>query len=98
MGRQQHNRYNHFTTPTPAEVTITRRHHPLAGQKLEVLRGGRRQIVVRLPGSPPMLVPRARTDADGPGDLAEQASTVFTVDAIRELADLVTALQRRHRG
>jgi hypothetical protein len=51
--------------PTPARVKITRRHHPLEGQTLEVLRGGQIHIVVRPPDGTPMRVPRAWTDADG---------------------------------
>jgi hypothetical protein len=35
------------TAPT-TQVKVTRRHHPLAGQVLEVVRGGRTQIVLRL--------------------------------------------------
>jgi hypothetical protein len=84
--------YNSY--PTPARVKITRRHHPLEGQTLEVLRGGQIHIVVRPPDGTPMRVPRAWTDADGapPQNSVER---VFSVDAMRELIQLVDGLLQR---
>lgn len=92
MDSSHHTTYNHY--PTPAQVKITRRHHPLEGQALEVLRGGQTHIVVRPPDGTPMRVPRAWTDADGapPQSNVERA---FSVDSIRELIELVDGLRRR---
>ena len=96
MGRQQHNRYNyHFTTPTPTRVTITRRHHPVRGQAFEVLRGGRRTLVVRGTEGMVMRLPRSWTDADGAIPDHDGEGSVFDVEALRELTELVDALIRR---
>jgi hypothetical protein len=38
-------------------VTVTRRHHPLQGQSLEVVKRGRTQIVVRLGNGTSMRMP-----------------------------------------
>jgi hypothetical protein len=96
VGRQQHNRYYHFITPTPAEVKITRRHHPLLGQAFEVLQGGPRNLVLRAADGFVMKVPRTWTDADGAKERDDDESeSFFTVDAIRELSELTEALGRR---
>jgi hypothetical protein len=75
-------------------VKITRRHHPLEGQVLEVVRGGQNQIVVRPPDGTPMRVPREWTDADGEA-WRRSAEKIFTVDALRDLIHLVDALRGR---
>ena len=75
-------------------MTITRRHHPLAAQTLEVVTGGPAQIVVRIPDGTVMRVPRAWTDADGP-PTAVVAERIFTIEALLELLDRVEAFRRR---
>jgi hypothetical protein len=72
---------------------VTRRHHPLVGQVLEVVRGGRTQIVLRLSDDTTMRLPRSWTDIDGVAVFA--AETIYTVDSLRELLELVEALRRR---
>lgn len=93
-GTSSHNRYYHCVTRTPSEVKVTRRHHPLQGQSLEVLHTGPRQLVVRAPDGLPMRLPRAWTDADGATEAVAEGA-VFSVDAIRALVERVEALQRR---
>jgi len=69
-------------------VQITRRHHPLEGFELDVVRGGESHLVVRHPDSLTLRIPRAWTDADGeslaPGTAPD---TQLTVDALGELVD-----------
>ena len=90
-----HNRYYHCTTPTPSQVRITRRHHPLQTLALEVLHTGPRELVVRAPDGFSMRLPRAWTDADGVAAAASEPDAVFSVGAIRALLEIVEALHRR---
>ena len=94
MGRPSHTRYDHFLTPTPSAVTITRRHHPLEGQTFAVVRGGPREVVIRAVDGVVMRLPRGWTDVDGVTHGAA-AAAVFTVEAIRALVALVEALRER---
>ena len=78
----------------PTAVTLTRRHHPLTGQVLDLVLDGPRQLVVRLGDGTTMRVPRAWTDADGtPPEPACEG--VFTVEELRELLDHVARLRER---
>ena len=80
----------------PERVTVTRPHHPLLNQHLEVLRPGGQWLVVRLPDGTAMKIRRDWTDADGASDDgALSGSEVFTVEAYRELLALVDALKAR---
>jgi hypothetical protein len=74
---------------------ITRRHHPVRGQTFEVLRGGRRTLVVRGPEGRVMRLPRSWTDADGVVPEHDSEGSVFDVEALRELTELIDALIRR---
>jgi hypothetical protein len=76
-------------------VTVTRRHHPLRGQSLEVFREGRNDLTVWLADGSRILMPRSWTDADGAREASSVRLTVFTVDALRALIVLVDALTRR---
>ena len=92
--RQQHTTYSHDSAAT--HVTVTRRHHPLHGQTLDLVKRGRTQVVVRVADGTTMRLPCAWTDVGG--DPAEHASEmVFTADALRALLDLVDALRARDR-
>jgi len=77
-------------------VRIIRPHHPLLDQELEVLKADAQRIVVRHFDGGAMKLPRAWTSAD-----SERSSTrafrpqVYTVAALRELLDLIDALQKR---
>jgi hypothetical protein len=77
-------------------VTVTRPHHPLQGQTLELVNRGRTQIVVRLRDGTSMRVPRSWTDVDG-APSQPIAETIFTPDALLSLLDLVDALRSRDR-
>jgi hypothetical protein len=94
-GKLSQTKYN--LLDTPERVTVTRANHPLQGQQLEVLRATKEYISVRNPDGAPMAVPRAWTDADGipSGAAPGRPRAIFTVDALRALAELVEALQRR---
>ena len=74
-------------------MTLTRRHHPLEGQRFEVMFGGPTRIVVRLADGT-MRVPRSWTDADG-APAPRAPDTVFSIEALKDLLELVEALRRR---
>jgi hypothetical protein len=78
---------------SPPRVTVTRRHHPAEGKTFEVVRGGGRQLVIRLDDDSTMRIPRSWTDADGTG-VVGATERVFTADAIRALGVLVALLRR----
>ncbi len=81
---------------TPEKVRITRRHHPLRGQELEVLREAKSWLVVRHPDGGPMKLLRRWTDADGAVQGSEsEGETVFTVEGTRQLIALLAALGGR---
>lgn len=81
---------------TPEKVRITRRHHPLRGQELEVLREAKSWLVVRHPDGGPMKLLRQWTDADGAVQGSEsEGETVFTVEGTRQLIALLAALGGR---
>jgi hypothetical protein len=77
-------------------VKITRPHHPLLDQEFEVLNADAHRIVVRHFDGGTMKIPRAWTNADGEQAVARVGlPQVFTVEALRELLDLIDALRRR---
>jgi hypothetical protein len=77
-------------------VKVTRRHHPLYNQELEVLNADKQTLVLRLADGSPMKMPRAWTNADGGARVEEPSiSLVFTIEALRELIALVGAFQNR---
>lgn len=74
-------------------MTLTRRDHPLEGQRFEVMRGGPTHIVVRLPDGT-MRVPRSWTDADG-ASTSHGPDTIFSIETLKEMIELLEALRRR---
>src|SRR3989442_15939834 len=84
----------YFRGRPPTAVTLTRRHHPLAGQVLELVLNGPTQLVVRVGDGTTLRAPRAWSDADGPPAVPPRRS-VFTVEALRELPAPVAPLPRR---
>jgi hypothetical protein len=77
-------------------VRITRRHHPLAGEELEVVSGSQKRIVVQLPDGSSMTILREWTDADGVApEPAPAQEALFTTTALQELAALVDDLRAR---
>jgi hypothetical protein len=84
---------------TPDAVTITRRHHPLEGQQVEVVQGGRQRITIRLADGTTTRIPRGWTSADGTaGDRQGWREGVFTEDSMRRLFALLDAFGRRSPG
>jgi hypothetical protein len=75
-------------------VTVTRRHHPLQGQRLEAVSAGAAAIVVRLADATTMRLPRTWTDADG-APPHEPTESIFSVEALRDLFRLLDAIGRR---
>jgi hypothetical protein len=73
---------------------VTRRHHPLVGQRFEVVLGGPAKVVVRLHNGTTMNLPRSWTDADG-APREEPAVSTFSVEALRELIQLIDCICRR---
>ena len=59
-----------------------------------MLQGGRRELVVRTETGAIMRIPRAWTDADGTLPNPKQTASVFTVELIRQLSELLRALRR----
>ena len=92
MGRLSQTKY--YLSDCPSTITVIRRHHPLAGQRLEVLSAGKACVVARLADGSSLKLPRRWTDADGAActELAGQAQ--IGVAGLRELLTLVTALRR----
>jgi hypothetical protein len=77
-------------------VKIIRPHHPLLEQEFEVLKADRHRVVVRHFDGGTMKIPRAWTNADGESAVARVSHPqVFTVEALRELLDLIDALRQR---
>ena len=84
----------YYLKDCPLWVKITRPHHPLRDQQVEVLKADKRYLVIRLPDTSTMKLPRAWTDADGaPSALALAGAEIFTIEAIRALVELVAALK-----
>ena len=91
-GRPDHNQYN--SCSTVAEVRITRKHHPLEGQRIEVLMAGPDKVIARVGDGTTMRMPRGWTDIDGASS-SRGVERVFSVDAILTLIELVDVLGRR---
>jgi hypothetical protein len=91
-GQPSHTQYN--SCSTIAEVRITRRHHPLEGQRVAILMAGPEKVIARIGDGTTMRIPRGWTDIDGvQSSLAVER--VFSVDAMLALIELVDALGRR---
>jgi hypothetical protein len=67
----------------------------LHGQALDVVRCGRPQIVVRLRDGTSMRLPCVWTDVAGPS--CDTNETIFSVDSLLVLLELVDALRARDR-
>ena len=93
-GKLSHTKY--ILQNLPLHVTVTRRHHPLLGQELEVLKADKNNLTLRLADGATLKMPRAWTNADGAtGTQQPSISSVFTVEALRELMALVGTLRNR---
>ena len=74
---------------------MTRRHHPLEGQVLEILKGGQRDLLVQLRDGSAIRLPRSWTDANGAPVPQPLPATLVTVSSVRELVTLLAALRQR---
>ena len=74
---------------------MTRRHHPLEGQALEILKDGQTHLLLQLRDGSAIRLPRSWTDADGAPAPSPLPATLVTVDSVRELITLLDALRRR---
>ena len=75
---------------------MTRRHHPLLNQEFEVLKADKSNIILRVLDGSALKMPRAWTDAEGTkGAHMISASSVFTLESLRELIELVDLVQNR---
>ena len=84
----------YYLKDCPLWVKITRPHHPLRNQQVEVLKADKQSLVIRLPDTSTMKLPRKWTDADGQSSTVPVApAEIFTIEAIRELIDLVAVLK-----
>ena len=94
-GRSSHTKYH--LQNLPERVEVTRRHHPLLGRELEVIQANKVMLIIRLVDGSTMKMPRAWTNAGGATGVAEppHCSVVLTIEGVRELIDLVSALRRR---
>lgn len=96
MGRSSLTKQYTSTTPTPDRIRVVRRHHPLKGMELEVVRGGKSVLVVRHPDSLTMRIPRDWTDIDGALRAPKTGpDTQLTVETLRDLVHLVDVLLDR---
>jgi len=78
---------------------VTRRHHPLHGQELEILTQSKGHIVVRSPDGLSMKLPRLWTDVDGVGFGGDSSGdAILTVESLRDLGVLLEALAQRESG
>jgi hypothetical protein len=76
-------------------TTITRRHHPLNGQKLALLSVGKTTVVVRLGDGSSMKILRRWTDVDGVAGTELGGDSVFSLRGLHELLALFMALRAR---
>jgi hypothetical protein len=87
-GRAVRTKYNFRNTPE--RIEITRRHHPLQGQQFEVLKDGKKRILIRTGDGMSMYIPREWTDADGAKpEEHHKHDGYFTVESLRRLLELV---------
>ncbi len=94
MGRLSHTKY--ILKDIQSRVKVTRRYHPLLNQELEVLKADKSIVFVRMSDGSALKIPRGWTNADGEAHHQELSNlSVFTVDSLRELMDLVDILKQR---
>jgi hypothetical protein len=95
MGRSSHTKYSLHNLPP--SVVVTRRHHPLWGQELDVIQANKVALTIRMADGSTMRMLRAWTNAgEAATALAEPSDCcVFTIEAVREFLHLVRTLRHR---
>ena len=79
-------------------MTIAHPHHPLRGQRVEVVfvrRGADPDLVVRLPDGQHAAIARSWTGEGAPPRPAAGPAPLFDVEGLRELARRVAQLRQR---
>jgi hypothetical protein len=93
-GRSFHTKY--YLENLPERVEVTRRHHPLFGRELEVIRANKVMLTIRLHDGSTMKVLRAWTNAGRATRVVEPPRcSVLSNEGVRGLIDLVSAMRRR---
>jgi hypothetical protein len=100
--KRQYLSKEHTTSVTGAKlshVTITHPHHPLNGQKLElvgVLRGPNSRLVVKKPDGSRAYLPRDWTDYSCHGESCEwvEVTHLLPVEGLRELLKIIDQAER----
>jgi hypothetical protein len=93
MGRLSQTKY--YLSNFSSTTTITRRHHPLNGQELDLLSVGKTTVVVRLSDGSTMKILRWWTDVDGVACTELAGGSVLSLRGLHELLGLFTALRER---
>ena len=97
MGRLSQTKYC-LSDPT-STTTVVRRHHPLCGQKLELLFcGGKRTVTVRLHDGSSMKLPRRWTDLDAPPCQELGGDSRVCLKGLCELLSVFASVSARARG
>lgn len=83
----------------PTLITITHPHHPLSGQRIEllnVLRGPNSRLVVKMPDDSRALLPRDWTDYGCPAESCEsvRVTHLLPVEGLRELIKIIDQTER----
>jgi hypothetical protein len=86
---------NHIQNSEKRVIVIIQRHHPLQGQRFEVVSESKKHVVIRLGDGSSMRIPRDCTDVDGKAIEKEPVSSAaLTSETIRELIELIDAIGR----
>jgi hypothetical protein len=94
MGGSLHTKYDRQLLPISVE--ITRRHHPLAGQKFAPVRSGKDYFVLLLPDTSHIKIPKNWTNFGSNLEIDPMCQdTVFTKASVLELLDIVGILSLR---
>jgi len=97
MGRLSQTKYC-LSDPT-STTTIVHRHHPLCGQKLELLFcGGKHTVTVRLHDGSSMKLPRRWTDLDATLCRELAGDSRVCLKGLRELLSVFAGVSARARG
>jgi hypothetical protein len=80
----------------PTEAEVVRRHHPLVGQRFQVIRAGKAFLVLLLADGSHLKMPSCWTSISyDPSDDSLRQESVFTSASISALLELIQILSRR---
>ncbi len=93
-GRLSQTKYN--LHELPEKILITRKHHPLVGQRFEILVDGKKFLVIRLHDGSAAKIPKQWTElAATENQSLANGDNQFSVESLREFLKLVEAISRR---